>query len=148
MRSELPWERPLGAHPGPDGTTEFRVWAPRPESVALRIEGRELALEHAGHDVFEVTTQATAGEDYAFVVDGQELPDPCTRWQPAGLRGPSRVLDSVAASSGRTTASGAGRWPIRCCSSCTWARSPRRAPSTARSPICASWPRPGSPPSS
>jgi maltooligosyltrehalose trehalohydrolase len=93
MRSELPWERPLGAHPGPDGTTEFRVWAPRPESVLLKIEGRELALEHAGHDVFEVTTQAAAGEDYVFLVDGQELPDPCSRWQPAGLRGPSRILD-------------------------------------------------------
>ena len=26
-------------------------------------------------------------------VDGVELPDPCTRWQPDGLRGRSRVLD-------------------------------------------------------
>jgi maltooligosyltrehalose trehalohydrolase len=93
MRSELPWERPLGAHPASDGTTEFRVWAPRPGSVLLKIGEREIALAHVGHDVFEVTTAASEGEEYVFVVDGQELADPCTRWQPAGLRGPSRIVD-------------------------------------------------------
>jgi maltooligosyltrehalose trehalohydrolase len=93
MRAEYPWERPLGAHPGADGTTGFRVWAPRAKSLALRIGGRDVGLDDAGYGVFEATTEATAGDDYAFVVDGQELPDPCTRWQPGGLRGRSRVLD-------------------------------------------------------
>src|SRR3954447_20279150 len=93
MRSELPWERALGASPRPDGNTEFRVWAPRPESIALKVGAREVPLEDAGQGVFEVVTEAAAGEDYAFVVDGHELPDPCTRWQPDGLRGRSRVLD-------------------------------------------------------
>src|SRR3712207_7380445 len=33
------------------------------------------------------------GDDYWFALNGTEvLPDPCTRWQPEGLRGPSRVL--------------------------------------------------------
>ena len=36
---------------------------------------------------------ATAGDDYEFVLDGTPLPDPCSRWQPHGLRGPSRVFD-------------------------------------------------------
>src|SRR5262249_20694603 len=31
--------------------------------------------------------------DYWFVVDGNPLPDPCSRWQPGGLRGPSRLAD-------------------------------------------------------
>src|SRR4051794_37156562 len=93
MRSELPWERAFGASPRPDGNTEFRVWAPRPESIALKVGAREVPLEDAGQGVFEVVTEAAAGEDYAFVVDGHELPDPCTRWQPDGLRGRSRVLD-------------------------------------------------------
>ena len=93
MTAEYPWERPFGARPGVDGTTEFRVWAPRAESLALRVGGRDVGLADAGHGVREATTEAAGGDDYAFVVDGNELPDPCTRWQPAGLRGPSRVLD-------------------------------------------------------
>jgi maltooligosyltrehalose trehalohydrolase len=73
--------------------TEFRVWAPRAESLALRVGGREVSLDHAGHGMFEATVAAAGGDDYAFVVDGEERADPCTRWQPGGLRGPSRVLD-------------------------------------------------------
>ena len=30
------------------------------------------------------------------MVDGQPLPDPLTRWQPEGLRGPSRLFDTRA----------------------------------------------------
>ena len=37
--------------------------------------------------------EAAPGSDYEFVVDGEPLPDPCSRWQPEGLRGPSRVFD-------------------------------------------------------
>jgi maltooligosyltrehalose trehalohydrolase len=88
-----PWERPLGAFPQGDGSTSFRVWAPRAESLALRLGGRDLPLTDAGLGVFEAEAPAAAGDDYAFVVDGEELPDPCTRWQPNGLRGPSRVLN-------------------------------------------------------
>ena len=93
MTAEYPWERPFGARPGADGTTEFRVWAPRAESLALRVGGRAVGLADAGHGVREATIEAAGGDDYAFVVDGNELPDPCTRWQPGGLRGASRVLD-------------------------------------------------------
>ncbi len=47
------------------------------------------------------TTPATAStrrswswaRDYTYLVDGAELPDPCSRWQPEGIRGPSRLLD-------------------------------------------------------
>jgi maltooligosyltrehalose trehalohydrolase len=88
-----PWERPLGAFPRDGGSTSFRVWAPRAESLALRLGGRDLPLTDAGLGVFEAEAPAAAGDDYAFVVDGEELPDPCTRWQPNGLRGPSRVLN-------------------------------------------------------
>ena len=93
MTAEYPWERPFGARPGADGTTEFRVWAPRAESLALRVGGRDVGLADAGYGVREATAEAAGGDDYAFVVDGNELPDPCTRWQPGGLRGASRVLD-------------------------------------------------------
>jgi maltooligosyltrehalose trehalohydrolase len=96
MTSDLPWERPLGAVPDADGTTLFRVWAPRADSLALRVGDRDVGLEHVGHGVYEARTEATGGEEYAYVVGGDELPDPCTRWQPEGLRGPSRVLDPAA----------------------------------------------------
>jgi maltooligosyltrehalose trehalohydrolase len=89
----FPWERPLGAFPA-GGRTTFRVWAPRAQSLALRLRGEDLQLEDAGHGVFEIEAEAGHDENYFYVVDGEELPDPCSRWQPEGLRGPSRILDT------------------------------------------------------
>ena len=77
-----------------DGRAEFRVWAPRATTVSLTVGGRSRALADAGYGVYETAIPATAGEDYAFVLDGAELPDPCSRWQPCGLRGRSRLLDA------------------------------------------------------
>ena len=89
----LPFERRLGAFPLGDGRAEFRVWAPRAEEIALRVGGRERGLDDAGLGVYEAVVEALPGADYAYRVDGVELPDPCSRWQPYGLRGPSRLLD-------------------------------------------------------
>ena len=97
----LPFERPLGARPIGDGTTAFRVWAPRAERIVLRAGGRDHELADAGLGVREAVLPVAAGEDYVYVIDGYELPDPCSRWQPAGLRGPSRVARHRARSSGR-----------------------------------------------
>jgi maltooligosyltrehalose trehalohydrolase len=94
--ADYPFERPLGAFPRPGGRTEFRVWAPRPESLRLRTGGREHALQDAGYGIHEATVEAPPGADYEYVLDGTALPDPSTRWQPEGLRGPSRVLDAGA----------------------------------------------------
>jgi maltooligosyltrehalose trehalohydrolase len=91
-----PWERPLGAHVVAGARAEFRVWAPSATTIALQIAGREHPLTDAGAGVHETTLDVDAGEDYAFVVDGRPLPDPCSRWQPQGLRGPSRLLDAQA----------------------------------------------------
>jgi maltooligosyltrehalose trehalohydrolase len=93
---EYPWERPLGARVLADGRVEFRVWAPRAQSVALRLSGQDVALSEAGYGVYEATEAQASGSDYRFVLDGTELPDPCTRWQPGGLRGPSRVFEPAA----------------------------------------------------
>jgi maltooligosyltrehalose trehalohydrolase len=91
-----PWERPLGATALDDGLVEFRVWALDREDVRVRVAGeREHALAHVGHGVHEARIEARAGEDYAYVLEhgAAPLPDPATRHQPAGLRGPSRVVD-------------------------------------------------------
>ena len=40
---------------------------------------------------------ASPGDDYRFVLDGGDAwSDPCSRWQPDGVRGPSRILDTSA----------------------------------------------------
>jgi maltooligosyltrehalose trehalohydrolase len=100
--AEYPWERPLGARPRPDGSTEFRVWAPRAESISLRVAGRDVVLEDAGYGVYEATVPAGPGDDYWYCVDGQTLPDPASRWQPDGIRGPSRVVEAPTPQAGLT----------------------------------------------
>jgi maltooligosyltrehalose trehalohydrolase len=89
----FPWERPLGSRPLGHGTAEFRVWAPRAESISLRLGRREHALDDAGYGIYEAVVEAQAGDEYWYVVDRRRLPDPCSRSQPKGLRGPSSVLD-------------------------------------------------------
>jgi maltooligosyltrehalose trehalohydrolase len=91
--ADLPWERPLGAIPRDDGTVEFRVWAPRAEAVAVRLGREDHALADEGLGVRSARVAAVAGDDYWIVLDGKRWPDPCSRWQPRGLRGPSRVVD-------------------------------------------------------
>jgi maltooligosyltrehalose trehalohydrolase len=91
-----PWERPLGAHPAADGTTTFRVWAPHVESVAVELGAGSVPLDSAGYGVFEGVAPAGAGDDYRFLLDGRRLPDPASRWQPEGLRGPSRAFSPSA----------------------------------------------------
>jgi maltooligosyltrehalose trehalohydrolase len=106
VTSQLPWERPLGARPLGDGTVEFRVWAPRAESIALRLgpgagprgfrehASEQVPLQPAGYGVYEtIVPGAGAGDEYWYVVDGRRLPDPCSRSQARGLRGPSGVVE-------------------------------------------------------
>jgi maltooligosyltrehalose trehalohydrolase len=89
----MPKLSPFGALPR-DHETVFRVWAPNAREVAVALEGETHALEPAGDGTHGGTLRVAGGTDYWFVLDGRErLPDPCSRWQPEGLRGPSRVLD-------------------------------------------------------
>src|SRR5215475_6545650 len=83
--------RRLGAVPCGDGTVEVCVWAPAAGSVLVRSH-EDAALERDG----ELWVGRFAGDDYLLVVDGETWPDPCSRWQPEGVTGPSRVLDSAA----------------------------------------------------
>jgi maltooligosyltrehalose trehalohydrolase len=92
------WELQFGARPLPDGSTVFRVWAPTPSSLAVRVVGdepRTVEMARGGGDVFEARVEGVgAGADYFYVVNGErERPDPVSRSQPAGVHGPSRVVD-------------------------------------------------------
>ncbi|MDQ1438398.1 MAG: maltooligosyltrehalose trehalohydrolase [Acidimicrobiaceae bacterium] len=77
--------------------TQFRVWAPTPESVAVEVGGERVPMAAAdrGWRVAEVDW-AGPGDDYRFVVDGDPLPDPRSTFQPEGVHGPSRVVDHAA----------------------------------------------------
>jgi maltooligosyltrehalose trehalohydrolase len=83
--------RRLGAVPYEDGTTEVCVWAPSAGSVAVRSD-EEIELERDG----ECWVGRFSGDDYLLVMDDEAWADPCSRWQPEGVRGPSRVLDTAA----------------------------------------------------
>ena len=53
-------------------------------------------LTETDDGVWEGHAPAAPGDDYRFVLDGGDAwPDPCSRWQPEGVRGPSRVLDTT-----------------------------------------------------
>ena len=80
----------LGAIPLGSGRTHFGVWAPNARSVAVRGQ----SLDEVGGGTWAIEAEADGDDDYAFVVDGEAWPDPCSRWQPEGVRGPSRVLDT------------------------------------------------------
>jgi maltooligosyltrehalose trehalohydrolase len=89
--------RRFGAVPTGEGRVEFRVWAPSASSVSVRLEpGPEAALDAVGGGVHEGVLEARRGNDYRFVLDeAVALPDPCSRCQPEGVRGPSRVVDTA-----------------------------------------------------
>ncbi len=91
------WELRFGARPQADGSSVFRVWAPRVESLEVKIlcEGpRTFSMKEIGEGVFEARVpDVAAGADYFYVVRGNERPDPVSRFQPAGVHGPSRVVE-------------------------------------------------------
>jgi maltooligosyltrehalose trehalohydrolase len=94
---EPPVRRPLGAVATMGGRAEFRVWAPHAPAVDVRVRDERHALTAAGDGTFEGEVEAEAADDYTYVLGGgDEWPDPCSRFQPAGVRGPSRIVDASA----------------------------------------------------
>ncbi len=73
--------------------TTYRVWGPKPRQVELVLgETRHpMTRDEAGWWSVDVSD---AGPDYAFSLDGGDpRPDPRSGWQPAGVHGPSRLVD-------------------------------------------------------
>ena len=88
---------PLGARPLAAGLVELRVWAPLVRTLGVRIDGREETMVEEEDGLWRAEIAAGAGSDYRLVADGGDAwPDPCSRWQPEGVRGPSRILDPAA----------------------------------------------------
>ncbi|BCB83573.1 hypothetical protein Psuf_008860 [Phytohabitans suffuscus] len=79
--------------------TRFSVWAPEADRLRVRIGGidHSMALDAGGWWRTNVEC-AAHGTDYLYLLDDSDepLPDPRSRWQPLGVRGPSRTYDHAA----------------------------------------------------
>jgi maltooligosyltrehalose trehalohydrolase len=81
------------------GVTQFSVWAPSAGRVRVRFSDRTVALSRADDGWWTVDVDGHGpGTDYGFLLDESDeaLPDPRSRWQPAGVHGASRVYDDSA----------------------------------------------------
>jgi maltooligosyltrehalose trehalohydrolase len=90
---------PVGAEVQPDDNTHFRVWAPDAKDVAVRVHGRNgvsrdlpLTAEAGGYHA-ALVAGIGAGDRYVYRLDGRDLADPASRFQPDGPFGPSQVVD-------------------------------------------------------
>jgi len=93
---ETGWPR-LGATQTGAGEVDFKVWAPAATTVAVRLADGQHPLTQLADGVFAGSAAARAGDEYGYVIDGGEArPDPCSRSQPLGIRGPSEVVDASA----------------------------------------------------
>lgn len=75
--------------------TIFEVWAPKPDTVELEVNGQRHPMRADESGWWRVDVPGIeAGSDYAFVLDGGlPRPDPRSAWQPQGVHGPSRLVD-------------------------------------------------------
>lgn len=101
----LPFEQPLGVVPRPGGGFTARWWAPEAEAVAMVVGDpdhpddppRALRLEPAGLGTWVLDLSwLRHGQRYWIDVDGHQVADPWSRWQPDGIAGPSAVVDPAA----------------------------------------------------
>jgi maltooligosyltrehalose trehalohydrolase len=94
-----PWQLDLGATCLDGGETRFRVWAPRVESLSVRLlcgeTSRTVPLRSEADGYFVGTAGETrAGDCYFYRLDDEtERPDPASRFQPQGVHGPSQIVD-------------------------------------------------------
>ncbi len=81
-----------------EGEVDFRVWAPFPEKLTLRLwrqgqDAQDFPMHRDGED-FVATAPATAGDRYAYLFpDGMAIADPVSRFLPEGVQGPTEILD-------------------------------------------------------
>jgi len=92
---------PFGAEHRVDGSTRFRLWAPRAASVDLDLSDRQgarrLAMQRSADGWHEQITRTAPGARYRFGVGNRLLvPDPASRSNPDDVDGASEVIDPLA----------------------------------------------------
>ncbi len=92
---------PYGCAPVADGM-RFNLWAPAARTVALSLCNHQPVLLRAMQALADgwftiVAPEAHPGTRYCFEIDGKvRVPDPASRWNPAGVHEPSAVVDPTA----------------------------------------------------
>jgi maltooligosyltrehalose trehalohydrolase len=79
--------------------TLLTVWAPDAGQVTARVAGRPYPMRQTDGGWWAADVpELVHGVDYAFLLDDDPtpLPVPRSRWQPAGVHGPSRWYDDAA----------------------------------------------------
>lgn len=72
----------------------YRVWAPRPETVALHTSDGVTPMRREAGGWWIADRRARAGERYGYVLDGEgPFPDPRSGHQPDGVHALSAVVD-------------------------------------------------------
>jgi maltooligosyltrehalose trehalohydrolase len=86
---------PFGAALLSQRRTSFRLWAPKQDAVALRLEGGpDLPMQRHPGGWFEAEAAVGAGAPYRYVLgSGLVVPDPAARAQADDVHGPSVVVD-------------------------------------------------------
>ncbi len=89
---------PLGATPLPGQAWRFVVWAPGAKELSVHILGENdgvVPMQKSDSGYFETTIQKLEPDARYFYrfEDGQEFPDPASRFQPEGVHRPSQVID-------------------------------------------------------
>lgn len=93
---------PFGCALLPAGGARFRLWAPAAREVAVRLQGtdedaQDVPAVAVGAGWFELAQPSVrAGDRYHFIIDGQAVPDPASRWNPDDIHGASAVVDPLA----------------------------------------------------
>jgi len=103
-----PWQLQFGASVLDGGKVQFRVWAPKITTLAVRIlrdQPRTIPMtmthppdSESGTEFVATVPNVREGMDYFYVLGGEsdgerQRPDPVSRWQPHGVHGPSRIVD-------------------------------------------------------
>jgi maltooligosyltrehalose trehalohydrolase len=78
------------------GGVHFEVWAPKQETLALRVDGGDHPMRRDEDGWFSADVRsARSGSRYAILLpDGRVRPDPASRRQPDGVHGASEVFDA------------------------------------------------------
>lgn len=86
----------LGHYYNAQGQSEFRVFAPEHQALAVHLEEgpQRLPMTRQPDGYWTLShARLPAGTLYRFEVDGSAYPDPASRCQPLGVHGPSMVTD-------------------------------------------------------
>jgi len=90
------WQLERGATWHPDGTVHFSVWAPRVRQMAVRLTPSwTVPMQRHADGLYTASIEGLKGDSrYSYVLDDERTrPDPVSRYQPAGVHGPSAIVD-------------------------------------------------------